>query len=97
MQSYKRIDVDEIRRSFPIQSFLQIRGVNVRRSGGGYLCRCHLGGHDDKHPSFSIKGDRWVCWSHPGGEMKGDIIDLIMIMYGDNFVDAVKRLRGGML
>lgn len=85
-------DVEDLKRNHPIDAFLSRHGVSIRRQGKGYVCRCALGGHLDKHPSFTISDDHWVCWSHPGGMVHGSIIDLVMIMYGESFREACNRL-----
>ena len=55
------------------------------RSHGKYICPFH----NDKHPSLSVKGEMWRCWSC--GE-KGDIIDFTRKYFSIGFQDAVTKL-----
>ena len=54
------------------------RGLNGRRNGSGWLCRCPVPGHVDKHPSLRInERDGKVlikCWS---GCSQGDVIAVL--------------------
>ena len=54
-------------------------------SRGKYLCPFH----HDRHPSLTIKGGHWQCWSC--GE-HGDIISFVQKHFSIGFVEAVHRL-----
>lgn len=45
--------------------------------------------HEDKTPSFSVKGERGRCWA---GCFNGDVIDFTAKYHGLNFQDALKLL-----
>jgi hypothetical protein len=59
-------------------------GIQVKRNT--MLCPFH----DDKHPSMSIKDNRFRCWSCG---WKGDAIDFVMKKEGCTFHEAVRRLQ----
>ena len=84
---------DEIIAGNPLENYLTRIGVYLRRSRNGYLCRCPLGGHEDHHPSFQVRNERWTCWSHPGGMTSGTIIDLVMAIEGLSCGEAMRKLQ----
>ena len=52
---------------------------------GAWICPCHA----DTHPSMTVKGGRWKCWSCNEG---GDVFDFVGKMYGLNFQGSVQML-----
>ncbi|MDP2361834.1 MAG: toprim domain-containing protein [bacterium] len=60
--------------------------------------RCPLPGHEDKNPSCDVDLQRntFTCWSHPGGRAGGSVLDLLMLMNGVDFKEAL-RLGANML
>lgn len=56
-----------------------------RPSHGKYLCPFH----NDRHPSLTIKGEHWRCWSC---NAQGDIFDFTMQYFSIGFKDAVMKL-----
>lgn len=52
--------------------------------------------HPDKHPSLTVKGDKWRCWSCGEG---GDVIDFTRKYYGLDTKGAIKLLadRAGIM
>lgn len=50
-----------------------------------YLCPFH----SDKHPSLSVKGEHWRCWSCGA---KGDVIDFTSRYFGIGFKEAMNKL-----
>ncbi len=56
-------------------------GPPARVSGETSTFRCPHPDHPDETPSFSVKGERWRCWS--ACNQGGDIIDLLVRMSGD--------------
>lgn len=63
-----------------IEYYAGVQGVHNR-----YLCPFH----NDKHPSISVKGQRWTCWACGAS---GDIIDFTKRYFGIGFRDAVAKL-----
>ena len=62
-----------------------------RRGGAGrlsWLCPFH----DDRNPSFSVKGNRWYCFACAVG---GDAIEFIKRLEACDFLEAVAILTGG--
>lgn len=68
-------------------------GVELRRAGSGLECRCPM--HEERTPSFSIKGgeegDSGHCFGCGWG---GDIFKLYMASRGCTFPEAVEQLAG---
>lgn len=67
----------------PVQAIEYYTGQQAER--GRYLCPFH----PDRHPSLTVKGSHWQCWSC--GE-HGDVIDFVMKYFGIGFQDAVCRI-----
>lgn len=59
--------------------------TGVQGSHNRYLCPFH----NDRHPSISVKGQRWTCWACGAS---GDIIDFTKQYFGIGFRDAVVKL-----
>ncbi len=72
------------------------RLFRVREESGDWLRgHCPLPGHPDRHPSFAYNAakDQFKCYSHPGGELWGDLIDLYGLVHGLNKAEAFRRFR----
>jgi hypothetical protein len=72
----------------PIQSLFQ---QPFRKSGRNLIGLCPL--HQEKHPSFFIYPDTNTCWCY-GCNQGGNIINLIRLMHGYSFKEAVHFLAG---
>jgi DNA primase len=83
------VDVERVRREHPIQDVAAASGVELRRSGHGFLGCCPF--HDDSTPSLSVGGvaDRFHCFGCGAG---GDVIDWVQRTAGVGFLDAVRLL-----
>ncbi|RYZ77116.1 MAG: hypothetical protein EOP06_30650, partial [Proteobacteria bacterium] len=68
-------------------------GFSLSTSGSG---RCKLPGHDDKNPSFSVRSssNTFRCFACGGN---GGVINLVMLMQGQNFIEACEWLRTNFL
>ena len=68
-------------------------GFSLSASGSG---RCKLPGHDDKNPSFSVKNssNTFRCFACGG---RGGVINLVMLMQGQSFIEACEWLRTNFL
>ena len=76
--------IQEIKQNItPAQAIEFYTGQRMQR--GKLLCPFHA----DRHPSLSVKGEKWCCWAC--GE-KGDVIDFVQKYHGIGFRDAVARL-----
>ncbi len=84
-----QIDVATIRATYPIEQIVQDSGVELRRSGQGFVGCCPF--HDDSIPSLSVGGvaDRFRCF---GCGAHGDVIDYVQRLHGLSFVEAVRSL-----
>lgn len=70
-----------------IETVLETHGIKPNRTG--QAC-CPF--HDDKNPSFSIKGERWTCWAGCGS---GSLIDLVAKLEERDPADICRDLRRG--
>lgn len=62
---------------------------SLERKGKTYVCpKCGSGTRKNHTPAFSLKGDRWHCFSCNAG---GDIFDLAGVVYGTE--DAEEQYR----
>jgi hypothetical protein len=66
----------------------------VKSHSGKLRMRCPFNDHEDIHPSFDIDGNRWTCWTHPGGKITGSSVDFVMRWYNEKNSAAVKRAYG---
>lgn len=67
----------------PIQAIEYYTGQRSQR--GKYLCPFH----NDKHPSLTVKGGHWQCWSC--GE-HGDVISFVQKYFRIGFTEAVHKI-----
>jgi hypothetical protein len=72
----------------PIENVLR---QTFRRSGRNLIGLCPL--HEEKHPSFFIYPETNTCWCY-GCNQGGNIINLIRLMHGYSFKEAVHFLAG---
>ncbi len=85
------IDVQQVRDRHPIEDVVADAGVDLHRTGKGWMGRCPF--HDDITASLSVGGvpDRFHCF---GCGAHGDVIDFVRLRYDLPFRDAVARLEG---
>lgn len=76
--------INDVKAHNPLRAIIS-EIVHLERDKG--LCPFH----PDKHPSFTIKGERWKCWSCGEG---GDVIDFTAKYYGLDIKGAIKLLAG---
>jgi len=80
--------LDEIKERAPVPQMLESMGRTLRQVGNGrWTCLCPA--HEEKTPSCSVKPDRWYCF---GCQKSGDVIDLVMLSRGMDFMEAVREL-----
>jgi DNA primase len=85
------VDVAEVRRRHPIEDVIAASGVDLHRSGHGFMGCCPF--HEDSTASLSVGGkvpDRFHCF---GCGVSGDVIDYVQRREGIGFRDAVARLE----
>lgn len=82
--------IEAVKAHNPLRAEIEAAGVHLERDKG--LCPFHT----DKHPSLSIKGERWKCWSCGEG---GDVIDFTAKYYGLDTKGALRLLadRAGIM
>lgn len=85
------VDVAEVRRRHPIEDAVAAEGVELHRTGRGWMGCCPF--HDDSTASLSVAGvpDRFHCF---GCGASGDVIDFVGRLRGLGFRDAVSHLDG---
>jgi DNA primase len=89
--TFGSVDVAEVRRRHPIEDVITASGVELHRSGHGFMGCCPF--HDDSTASLSVGGkipDRFHCF---GCGASGDVIDYVQRRAGVGFRDAVARLE----
>ena len=83
--------IPEVIRRVSVAGLLADRGHEPARTNGGALSyQCPLPGHDDRNPSFTVKGERWKCWSQC--DRSGDVIDLVVALDGCSKREAIDAL-----
>lgn len=84
------VDVTEVRRRHPLEDVIAASGVELRRSGHGFMGCCPF--HHDSTASLSVGGkspDRFHCF---GCGASGDVIDYVQRREGLGFRDAIAHL-----
>jgi DNA primase len=88
-----RVDVAAIRAAHPIETVVAASGVELKRTGRGFMARCpfHV---EDRTPSLSVGGvpGRYHCFACGAG---GDVLDYVARFNGIGFRDAADRLTAG--
>ena len=74
-----------IKNRIDLQSVMEHYGTHFERTGNA-LCPFH----SDKHPSLSIKNERYKCWACGAS---GDMFDFVQNLYGDTFQEAIERIN----
>ena len=84
-------DRDEIIRANPLLDYCQARGLDFKKEGNRFKCRCPL--HDDHDPSFCIGPDPnvWCCF---GCNRGGSVIDLHAALKNLTIAEAMRELGG---
>lgn len=75
--------IEAVKAHNPIRAALEAAGIRLLKGKG--LCPFH----QDKHPSLSIKNERWRCWGCGAG---GDVIDFTAKYYGLDIKGAIRFL-----
>lgn len=86
-----RAEIDALKAAHPLIRVAQFYGVRLTRSGPRSIALCPL--HVETHPSFTIypQEQRWWCFGCGRG---GDVIELVRLLEGLSFHDALIRLHG---
>ena len=84
-------DRDEIIRANPLLDYCRARGLDFKKEGNRFKCRCPL--HDDHDPSFCIGPDPnvWCCF---GCNRGGSVIDLHAALKNLTIGEAMRELGG---
>ncbi len=86
----RRAEIDAIKASLPVETFVQtIAGTQLRRTGRQLVGLCPL--HQEQTPSFTVDPAQglWHCFGCKAG---GDVITLAMLFYGTDFPAALTFL-----
>ena len=88
-----RVDIAAVRAAHPLTDVVAGAGVELRRTGHGFMGCCPF--HDDSTASLSVDGvpDRFHCF---GCGVSGDVIDFVQRLYRLPFPEAVAHLEGRM-
>ena len=92
MNDRSRIDFAELKARWPILTYCESRGIQLKRCGSSWAGKCPLH-RERKGMSFSVWQDgRWQCF---GSCAKGgDVIDLELALGGGTLPEAIERLGG---
>lgn len=74
-----------IKNRIDLHSVMEHYGTHFERTGNA-LCPFH----SDKHPSLSIKNERYKCWACGAS---GDMFDFVQNLCGDTFTEAIERIN----
>lgn len=85
-------DLEAIKAAHPLHEMAERYGLHLATSGARFVALCPF--HAEQHPSFTIfpNSQRWWCF---GCQRGGDVIDLVRLLEGVNFREAVEALGGG--
>lgn len=84
-------DLETIKAAHPLHVVVERYGLHVAKSGSRFVALCPF--HAEEHPSFTILPDsrRWWCF---GCRRGGDVIELVRLLEGVSFREAVESLGG---
>lgn len=71
----------------------RLGGIEAKRTGATVTFHCLAPSHEDRNPSFTVKGGRWKCWSVCAAG--GDAIDLLVWLKGCTTAEAIEELSAG--
>ncbi|MCF7853620.1 MAG: hypothetical protein K9N51_02390 [Candidatus Pacebacteria bacterium] len=83
------ISAYDIRRAVPILTWLEKHGVEVKRTGKEYACKCLF--HADRSPSMRINAEKNLWFCDPCG-FGGTVIDLEFRHSGTKVKEAMRKL-----
>lgn len=77
------ITIEAVKSHNPIRAAFETAGIRLVKD----KAPCPF--HPDKHPSLTLRGERWRCWGCGEG---GDVIDFTAKFYGLNTKGAIRFL-----
>ncbi len=89
--------IAEVKARVELVGFIEAQGIELKRSGKGYLGLCAF--HADTRPSLSVDAEKqcWCCLgacSSGGKAVGGDVIEFARRLWGVSFREALERLGG---
>lgn len=90
MSAYEDRIPDILARVDLVELVGRLGGTEAKRSGGSVTFHCPHPGHEDRNPSFTVKADRWKCWSVCAAG--GDAVDLLEWLKGCTKAEAIDDL-----
>ena len=90
----ERLDLDAIRRDYPLPDVIAGAGVVLKRKGNELVGLCPF--HSEKSPSFTVfnGGQRFHCFGCGTG---GDVLDFVQALHGVGLREAGELLGGSEL
>lgn len=87
------IDWQGIKEKHRIEDVLTARGIKLRRSGPGFLCKCPLHGEKEGESfSVDVKKQLWKCFGKC--QCGGDVLKLVMELESVDATGAAEMLEG---
>jgi len=83
----ERERIEAIKNSIDIKSYIESRGVSLKKNGQNYVALCPF--HSEKTPSFSVNSEKQLFNCFSCGKA-GDVFNFSMYLDSVNFVEAVK-------
>lgn len=86
-------ELEALKAAHPLHEVAAAYGLQLTRSGPRYVALCPF--HAEEHPSFTIfpGSQRWWCF---GCHRGGDAIELVRLLDGLSFREALERLGGSL-
>jgi DNA primase catalytic core len=84
--------IEAVKNSVDIKTYIESRGILLKKNGKGYIGRCPFPSHEDKTPSFSVAPEEQLfhCFGCGKG---GDIFRFVMELDSIDFPQAFKQIE----
>jgi len=81
--------IEAIKNSIDIKSYIESRGIALKKHGKGYIGLCPF--HNDTNPSFSVTPSEkiWHCF---GCGKSGNVFQFVQELDNIDFKEAIKQL-----
>ena len=89
MPKIPELDIKLIKQTIDLVTLCRSRGIKLKKIGKNYQGRCPF--HEEESASFTVNPDKnlWNCFGCGKG---GDVIELVKLLDGCTFPEAVAKL-----